>query len=36
MRWIFSVLGILGLILAVLLRREETGPRGHGLETIKA
>ncbi len=36
MMWIFSVLGILGLIFAVLLRREETGPRGHGLETIKA
>jgi MFS family permease len=31
----FSVLGILGLIFAVMLRREETGPRGHGLETIK-
>ena len=36
MMWIFSVLGILGLIFAVLLRREETGPNGHGLETIKA
>jgi MFS family permease len=36
MLWIFSVLGILGLIFAVLLRREETGPNGHGLETIKA
>jgi Na+/melibiose symporter-like transporter len=36
MMWVFSVLGILGLIFAVLLRREETGPRGHGLETIKA
>ena len=35
MLWIFSVLGILGLIFAVLLRREETGPNGHGLETIK-
>ena len=32
----FSVLGVLGLIFAVLLRREEMGPRGHGLETIKA
>lgn len=32
----FSVLGIMGLIFAVLLRREETGPRAHGLETIKA
>ena len=36
MLWIFSVLGIFGLIFAVLLRREETGPNGHGLETIKA
>ena len=36
MMWIFSVLGILGLIFAVLLRREETGPNGHGLETIRA
>ena len=36
MMLIFSVLGILGLVFAVLLRREEMGPRGHGLETIKA
>jgi MFS family permease len=36
MLWIFSVLGFLGLLFAVLLRREETGPNGHGLETIKA
>jgi len=36
MMWIFSVVGILGLVFAVLLRREETGPRAHGLETIKA
>ncbi len=36
MMWIFSVVGILGLVFAVLLRREETGPRGHGLETINA
>jgi len=36
MMWIFSVLGILGLVFAVLLHREEKGPRGHGLETIKA
>ena len=36
MMLIFSVFGILGLIFAVALRREETGPRGHGLETITA
>jgi cytochrome bd-type quinol oxidase subunit 2 len=32
--WVFSVLGFLALLFAVLLRREETGPRAHGLETI--
>jgi predicted MFS family arabinose efflux permease len=32
--WIFSVLGFLALLFAVLLRREETGPHAHGLETI--
>ncbi len=30
--WIFSILGILGLIFAYLLRKAETGPGGHGLE----
>lgn len=33
---IFSVLGFLGLLFSFLLRRSETGPRGHGLETIRA
>ncbi|MCG6923652.1 MAG: MFS transporter [Acidobacteria bacterium] len=32
--WIFSVLGFLALFFAILLRREETGPHAHGLETI--
>jgi MFS family permease len=32
--WIFSTLGFLGLLFAFLLRRRETGPMGHGLETI--
>ncbi len=32
--WIFSVSGFLGLFFAFLLRRRETGPHGHGLETI--
>jgi MFS family permease len=32
--WIFSVLGFLALFFAIMLRREETGPRAHGLETI--
>jgi len=32
--WIFSILGFLGLFFAFLLRQRETGPQGHGLETI--
>jgi len=32
--WIFSILGFIGLTLAILLRIRETGPHGHGLETI--
>ncbi|MGO9083964.1 MAG: MFS transporter [Candidatus Sulfotelmatobacter sp.] len=32
--WIFSTLGFLGLGFAFLLRQRETGPFGHGLETI--
>ena len=32
--WIFSVLGVLGVVCAWLLRQRETGPHGHGLETI--
>jgi MFS family permease len=32
--WIFSVLGFVGLALAILLRIRETGPQGHRLETI--
>ena len=32
--WIFSVLGFLALFFAIMLRREETGPNAHGLETI--
>ncbi len=32
--WIFSVSGFLGFFFAWLLRRAETGPRAHGLETI--
>jgi MFS family permease len=34
--WIFSVLGLLGFLFAWLLRRAETGPEAHGLETIRA
>jgi MFS family permease len=32
--WIFSVLGFVGLALSILLKIRETGPHGHGLETI--
>jgi len=32
--WIFSVLGLFGVLLAFLLRQRELGPHGHGLETI--
>jgi MFS family permease len=31
---IFSLLGFVGLTFAILLRIRETGPHGHGLETI--
>lgn len=34
--WMFSILGFLGVFFAFLLRQRETGPHGHGLETIKA
>jgi MFS family permease len=32
--WIFSILGFSGFGFALLLRRRELGPHGHGLETI--
>ena len=32
--WIFSILGFIGMTLAILLRIRETGAHGHGLETI--
>jgi MFS family permease len=34
--WIFSILGLLGLLFSYLLRKSETGPQSHGLETITA
>jgi MFS family permease len=34
--WIFSSLGFIGFLFAFLLRRNETGPNAHGLETIKS
>ena len=36
MMWTFTVLGVLAVLFAVTLWRTETGPRGHGLETLKA
>ena len=33
---ILTVLGFIGYALAFLLRHRETGPKGHGLETITA
>ena len=35
MVWAFSGLGFAALLFAFLLRRSETGPKAHGLETIK-
>lgn len=34
--WIFSSIGFLAFLFAFLLRRSETSPGAHGLETIKA
>lgn len=36
MLWMFSLLSLAGLVYSTLLRRRETGPHGHGLETRKA
>jgi MFS family permease len=33
--WMFSILGFLGLFFAVMLRKSEAGPDGHGLDTIR-
>ncbi len=34
--WVFSSLGLFAFLFALLLRRRETGPAAHGLETITA
>ncbi len=36
MLWMFGLLSLAGLVFSALLRRRETGPDGHGLETIRA
>jgi MFS family permease len=33
--WVFSILGFVGLIFSYLLRKNELGPKGHGLEKAK-
>ncbi len=32
--WMFSMIGVAAIVFGVMLRRTETGPHGHGLETI--
>jgi MFS family permease len=36
MLWLFFVLSLFGFLFAALLRKRETGPASHGLETITA
>jgi MFS family permease len=36
MLWMFMVLSLFGFVFAYALRRRETSPAGHGLETIRA
>jgi MFS family permease len=36
MLWLFLFLSLFGFVFAYALRLRETGPQGHGLETIKA
>jgi MFS family permease len=36
MLWLFFVLSLFGFVFAFALRVRETGPQGHGLESIKA
>ena len=36
MLWLFLLLSMFGFVFAAALRARETGPQGHGLETIRA
>lgn len=36
MLWMFLLLSLFGFVFAAALRARETGPQGHGLETIRA
>jgi MFS family permease len=35
MLWLFMLLSLFGFVFAAALRRRETGPRGHGLESVR-
>ena len=36
MLWMFAILSLAGIVFSILLRRRETGPDGHNLETLQA
>jgi MFS family permease len=36
MLWMFGLLSLFGFVFAAALRKRETGPEGHGLESIRA
>jgi len=36
MLWMFAALSLAGLVFSALLRSRDTGPHGHGLETVRA
>jgi hypothetical protein len=36
MLWLFFALSLFAFVFAAALRARETGPRGHGLESIRA
>jgi MFS family permease len=36
MLWMFTVLSLAAVLFALMLQRRETGPQGHGLETVRA
>ena len=36
MLWLFFALSLFGFLFVAALRARETGPRGHGLESIRA
>jgi hypothetical protein len=36
MLWLFFMLSLFGFVFAATLRKRETGPAGHGLETTTA